>query len=39
VVSVTEEGIIMQANGGRILIKRLRPLGGDKQPAAAWYQG
>ncbi|APX90312.1 methionyl-tRNA formyltransferase [Brevirhabdus pacifica] len=39
VVSATDEGITMQADGGRILIKRLRPVGGDKQPAGAWYQG
>lgn len=39
VVSATDEGITMQADGGRILIKRLRPLGGDKQAAGAWYQG
>ena len=26
----------VQANGGRILVKRVRPKGGDKQPAAAW---
>jgi methionyl-tRNA formyltransferase len=35
-VSVTDAGITMQARGGRILIKRLRPKGGQKQPAAEW---
>ncbi len=36
IVSTSDEGIVMQASGGRILIKRLRPKGGDKQPAGAW---
>ncbi len=36
IVSVSDEGIVVQAGGGRILVKRLRPEGGDKQPAAAW---
>ena len=35
-VEVTESGIVMQADGGRILIERLRPLGGEKQSAKAW---
>jgi len=38
-VSVTDDGITMQAGGGRILIKRLRPKGGQKQPAAEWING
>ncbi|MFV0246304.1 MAG: methionyl-tRNA formyltransferase [Qingshengfaniella sp.] len=36
VVDVTDEGMTVQASGGRVLIKRLRPKGGDKQPAAQW---
>lgn len=36
VVSVSDEGITVQANGGRILMKRVRPAGGDKQSAGAW---
>jgi methionyl-tRNA formyltransferase len=36
VVAVDGEGVTVQAGGGRILIKRVRPKGGDKQPAAAW---
>jgi len=35
-VSVLDDGIAMQANGGRILIKRLRPKGGQKQSATEW---
>ena len=38
-VSVQDDGITMQANGGRILIKRLRPKGGQKQSAAEWMAG
>lgn len=36
VVSVSDEGVTVQADGGRILIKRVRPKGGDKQAASAW---
>lgn len=36
IVATGEDGITVQAGGGRILVKRLRPKGGDKQPAAAW---
>ncbi len=36
VVSVSEDGVTVQANGGRILLKRVKPKGGDKQPAADW---
>ena len=36
IVSVTDDGITVQAEGGRILAKRLRPAGGDKQPASDW---
>lgn len=35
-VEKNDAGIVMQANGGRILIERVRPAGGQKQPAAAW---
>ncbi len=35
-VEVTEAGVVMQAAGGRILIERVRPTGGQKQPAASW---
>ena len=36
VVSVSEEGVLVQAEGGRVLARRVRPKGGDKQPAGAW---
>lgn len=36
VVSVTEDGVIVQGNGGRILLKRVKPAGGEKQPAVDW---
>lgn len=38
-VAVLDDGIAMQANGGRILIKRLRPQGGQKQLATEWIAG
>ncbi len=36
VVSVDQDGVAVQAQGGRILIKRVRPGGGEKQAAADW---
>ena len=36
VVSVSDAGVLVQGNGGRILIKRVRPKGGAKQPAVEW---
>jgi methionyl-tRNA formyltransferase len=36
VVAVSDDGVAVQGNGGRIVIKRVRPAGGDKQPAVAW---
>lgn len=36
VVSVSGDGVLVQGNGGRILIKRVRPKGAGKQPAAEW---
>lgn len=36
VVSVSADGVAVQADGGRILLKRVRPKGGDKQPATDW---
>ena len=36
VIEVSEDGVTVQCIGGRILVKRVRPAGGDKQPAAAW---
>ena len=36
VVSVGDDGVTVQAAGGRILIKRVRPKGGDKVAASEW---
>lgn len=36
VVFVDDNGITVQASGGRIVIKRVRPKGGDKQAATEW---
>ena len=36
VVAVSEEGVTLQAGGGRILVKRVRPQGRGKQPASEW---
>lgn len=36
VMEISEAGVTVQAVGGRILIKRVRPAGGDKVPAAEW---
>lgn len=36
VVAVSDDGVTVQASGGRILIKRVRPKGGDKVAASEW---
>lgn len=36
VISVSDSGVEVQAIGGRILIKRVKPAGGGKIPAAEW---
>lgn len=36
VSDVSDDGVAVQAQGGQILIKRVRPKGGDKQPAGEW---
>jgi methionyl-tRNA formyltransferase len=36
VIDVSDDGITVQCIGGRILVKRVRPAGGDKQAANAW---
>jgi methionyl-tRNA formyltransferase len=36
VVDVSDDGVTVQGEGGRILMKRVRPQGGDKQAAAEW---
>ena len=39
IVETLDDGISMQANGGRILVKRLRPKGEKKQLATEWIAG
>jgi methionyl-tRNA formyltransferase len=36
VVAVSDQGVTVQGNGGRILVKRVRPRGGEKQAASEW---
>jgi len=36
VVSVSEDGVLVQSLGGRVLLKRVRPAGSGKIPAAEW---
>jgi len=36
VSDVSDDGVAVQAQGGQILIKRVRPKGGDKQSAGEW---
>lgn len=36
IASIDADGISVQAKGGRILIMRVRPAGGKKQPATEW---
>ncbi|MEM7500048.1 MAG: methionyl-tRNA formyltransferase [Pseudomonadota bacterium] len=36
VVSVSDDGVLVQAGDGGILVKRVRPSGGGKVPAAEW---
>ncbi|NDA08471.1 MAG: methionyl-tRNA formyltransferase [Alphaproteobacteria bacterium] len=38
VVDITDDGVVVQGNGGRILIKRVRPANAGKQPAKEWAQ-
>lgn len=38
VAAVSDDGVTVQGTGGRILIKRVRPEGGDKQQAGGWAQ-
>jgi methionyl-tRNA formyltransferase len=33
---VSDEGVLVQAGGGRILVQRVRPKGADKQSAVEW---
>lgn len=36
IAEISEDGVTMQCIGGRILVKRVRPDGEDKQTAAEW---
>jgi methionyl-tRNA formyltransferase len=36
VIDVSQDGVMVQAGGGRILVQRVRPKGGDKQSAHEW---
>lgn len=36
VMDITDDGVAVQSVGGRILIKRVKPHGGAKVPAAEW---
>lgn len=36
IVAISDDGVTVQGTGGRILVKRVRPKGADKQPAAEW---
>lgn len=36
IIDVSEAGVTIQCIGGRILVKRVKPDGQDKQPASAW---
>ena len=38
-MNVSDDGVTVQAAGGRILMKRVRPEGGGKQSAAEWAAG
>ncbi|MDA0996866.1 MAG: methionyl-tRNA formyltransferase [Proteobacteria bacterium] len=39
VVSIGDDGVVVQADGGRIIVKRVRAKGGDKIPAGQWAAG
>jgi len=36
VIAISDDGITIQAIGGRVLVKRVKPAGGGKQPASEW---
>ena len=38
IVSISDEGVVVQGNGGRILLKRVRPAGEGKMSANEWAQ-
>ncbi|MGI9364279.1 MAG: methionyl-tRNA formyltransferase [Rhizobiaceae bacterium] len=38
VVDISDDGFVVQCIGGRVLVKRVRPAGGDKQAAGDWVK-
>lgn len=36
IIEISDAGVVVQADGGQILIKRVRPAGGAKQAAKEW---
>ena len=36
IVNISDDGVEVQCIGGRVLVKRVRPAGSDKQPAGEW---
>lgn len=38
VMAISDEGVTVQCIGGRILMKRVKPAGGGKQPASDWAE-
>ena len=36
VIEISDAGVTVQCIGGRVLIKRVKPAGGAKQPASEW---
>ncbi len=39
IAEVSEDGFVVQSDGGRIAVRRVRPEGGKKMPAAEWLNG
>lgn len=36
IIEISDDGVTVQCIGGRVLIKRVKPAGGAKQPASEW---
>ena len=39
IVDISDDGFVVQCIGGRVLVNRVRPAGGDKQAAGDWVKG
>ena len=37
-LSINENGATIQGNGGRIILKRVRPAGGEKMTSQEWAE-